>query len=233
MVGGRYGRLTVIREAPPAFTSGGRKMRQVLCVCDCGNEKVVRVENLRKGSVKSCGCLAKEVRRETVKKASIVGVNAKEQRAKQFIGQTFGALTVTDVFMRGSCRYANVICSCGETSVVTINNLLRGKTLRCRKCHDKVAQATFAKNECVEGTALCKLTQKVRSDSTTGVKGVYLDKRIGKYYAEIRLAGKKHFLGTFYDINDAKKARERAEEEIFNPVLEKYGRQIPQNKEDL
>lgn len=233
MVGERYGRLTVIREVSPAFTCGGRKMRQVLCLCDCGAEKVVRVNNLRRGATTSCGCLAKEVRMETVKKASIASSNAKGQLANNLIGQTFGDVTVVGVFMRRSKRYATVKCSCGKTFDVTANNLIRGKTLRCRECHDKVVTAKFKKNECVEGTALCKLTQKVRSDSTTGVKGVWFDKRSGKYCAEIRLSGKKHWLGSFYELSEAEKARKRAEEELYNPVLEKYGREMTNNKEDF
>lgn len=231
MVGERFGRLTVIEEVPPTFTSGGRKMKQVLCLCDCGNEKVARVNNLRRGATTSCGCLAKEVKRKTVKNAAAYSMTAKEQRANSLIGTTFGEVTVIDVFMRCGKRYAKVKCSCGKYFDVTVNNLIRGKTLRCRECHDKVVTSKFKENECVEGTALCQLTQKVRTDNTTGVKGVWFDKRSGKYCAEIRLSGKKHWIGSFYDLNEAKKARERAEEDLFFPVLEKYGRDIPNNKE--
>ena len=53
--GEKYGRLTVIREAPPQQWSK-YKIRMVLCSCDCGKEKVVRLEYLRCGHTKSCGC---------------------------------------------------------------------------------------------------------------------------------------------------------------------------------
>jgi hypothetical protein len=57
VAGERYGRLTTIERIP-----GTRKVR---CVCDCGNEKVVMVCNLRhkdpKRSIRSCGCLVKEM----------------------------------------------------------------------------------------------------------------------------------------------------------------------------
>ncbi len=34
-----------------------------LCFCDCGNEHIVSATNLKTGSVRSCGCLAKESRK--------------------------------------------------------------------------------------------------------------------------------------------------------------------------
>ena len=37
--------------------SNGHIHRQFLCRCDCGNEKVVRLCYLRRGTTKACGCL--------------------------------------------------------------------------------------------------------------------------------------------------------------------------------
>lgn len=56
----RFGLLTVKKRV--ANTLSGAT--QWLCTCDCGNEKIVRVDNLRGGSVTSCGC--KRVGRKTV-----------------------------------------------------------------------------------------------------------------------------------------------------------------------
>ena len=55
MSGGRYGRLTVIKEA-------GRKRKEVLweCRCDCGRIAHVSGYYLRSGHTKSCGCLIPE-----------------------------------------------------------------------------------------------------------------------------------------------------------------------------
>ena len=53
--GARYGRLTVIEEAPPIQWRKYKK-RMVHCICDCGKTTTVRLEYLRSGHTKSCGC---------------------------------------------------------------------------------------------------------------------------------------------------------------------------------
>lgn len=59
--GERYGRLTIIREVEPAIEPSGKRVRTVICKCDCGNDTIVRLHNLRHGTVKSCGCYKRYV----------------------------------------------------------------------------------------------------------------------------------------------------------------------------
>lgn len=54
--GEKYGRLTTIEETDPHVTSGGRKIRKVLCKCDCGNNHITSLWHLRNGHTQSCGC---------------------------------------------------------------------------------------------------------------------------------------------------------------------------------
>lgn len=51
----RYAKLTVVKEVEKAKTGA----RRILCKCDCGNLKIADFKNLRKGRIKSCGCLKK------------------------------------------------------------------------------------------------------------------------------------------------------------------------------
>ena len=51
LTGQRFGRITVLR---PAENIGGRTAW--VCRCDCGQEAVIRTNNLRRGRTKSCGC---------------------------------------------------------------------------------------------------------------------------------------------------------------------------------
>jgi hypothetical protein len=59
--GQKYGKLTVIEEIEPNISRSGQKERKLLCSCECGNQKIIRLVNLRNGKTKSCGCLHKEV----------------------------------------------------------------------------------------------------------------------------------------------------------------------------
>ncbi len=57
--GQRFDRLTVVREERKRMPNDA--MAWVAhCICDCGNEKTVVVNNLKRGLVKSCGCLQSE-----------------------------------------------------------------------------------------------------------------------------------------------------------------------------
>lgn len=107
------GRLKVIREVG----RDGRGEALWLCECSCGNTKVVRGSQLRKGLVSSCGCYQREF------------------QMKDLAGQKFGRLLVLErgkrlgksgvyhwrcqcdcgrhVFIRGSCLTSNSTQSCG------------------------------------------------------------------------------------------------------------------------
>jgi hypothetical protein len=61
LVGKRFGRLFVLRNAPLWRYPNGRSGRMVMCQCDCGNEVTVFNQPLRDGLTKSCGCLNREI----------------------------------------------------------------------------------------------------------------------------------------------------------------------------
>lgn len=56
LTGNRFGRLTVLSFDSFAVNHNGKW----LCVCDCGKNKIVYSNNLRRGLSLSCGCLNKE-----------------------------------------------------------------------------------------------------------------------------------------------------------------------------
>lgn len=63
----KYNRLTLVEELEPIRYSTQTK-RQFLCECDCGNKKVVFLQHLKSGKIKSCGCYNIEVSTERGKK---------------------------------------------------------------------------------------------------------------------------------------------------------------------
>lgn len=59
LTGMKFGRLKVL-----GFAERRNKKAHFHCICDCGNEKVIRGDGLTTGHAKSCGCLNKEVNRK-------------------------------------------------------------------------------------------------------------------------------------------------------------------------
>lgn len=71
LTGQRFGRWTVIKRAGSHVCESygcTTSFPLWLCRCDCGNEGIVIVENLKHGRSRSCGCLRDELARERGKK---------------------------------------------------------------------------------------------------------------------------------------------------------------------
>lgn len=58
-VGYRAGRLVAV-ELVGTKAYGGTTGREYRCVCDCGGEKIVMRHHLKRGTVRSCGCLRRK-----------------------------------------------------------------------------------------------------------------------------------------------------------------------------
>lgn len=59
--GEKYGKLTILKEAPRGnLMKNGKRARNVLCECVCGNSKIVATSHLSNGHTVSCGCTRKE-----------------------------------------------------------------------------------------------------------------------------------------------------------------------------
>lgn len=149
-------------------------------------------------------------------------------KIKDLTGQHFGELTALYYERKGRRTYWICECSCGQRVSVLRENLVSGKSKSCG-CkggykNTKKAIHVFKTEEMVEGTALCRLTQKVRSDSKTGIKGIKCRKN-GLYVVEIRVKGQYYYVGCTKDLEKAIKMRKEAEERLFSPILKRYGRE--------
>jgi len=76
--GDRYGQLTVVEETD-GMVSGGENKHQVLCRCDCGTEKVIRLDLLRNGKARTCGCRQRMTHGETGTYTYSTWVNMKDR----------------------------------------------------------------------------------------------------------------------------------------------------------
>lgn len=186
------------------------------CMCDCGEITVVRTCNLTNGHTRSCGCAIKEQSAKNGRKSLI-----------NLTGQRFGKLTV--ISYHGDSKWV-CRCDCGNTTVVSQNNLCRKnrgtKSCGCLATLDAANDANI-----VCGTNIGNIKTD-KAQSNTGVKGVYYSKSRGLYIAQIGFQGQQYTLKASTDINVCIAARKEAENRIFGEFLEWYNEVKGKNKDD-
>jgi hypothetical protein len=107
--GRRYGRLTALAEADAMYWE---------CRCDCGSLKTIYKHSIRRGLVKSCGCLRRETSRALGLALAVSVIRP---------GDVFGRLTVLSrAGQTYTCR-----CQCGTITTVWKYSLLKGATRSC------------------------------------------------------------------------------------------------------
>ena len=205
LTGKRFGKLLVIAKEPVA--ADGKTYW--LCQCDCGNTCIVYSYSLRKGLQKSCGC----------------------GRRKDLKGQRFGNLTAierSDKYIETAGRSKKYLwkclCDCGAVVYRLPEKLRHDVNSACDTCASGKAVAAMVQNAgFVEGTQLKKIaSRKLPITNKSGVRGVFFNKRTGKWRAMLKFQGVDHYLGEYKDIEDAKRARYTAEQKYYDPIIEKY-----------
>lgn len=201
LTGKRYGRLIVVRKA----RNRGRRTCW-LCRCDCGNEVTATTDLLRRGSVKSCGCL-----------------NRENRLGSDLTGQIFGRLTVVGLAgIRNKETYWTCKCSCGNLVEVARQRLINNLVVSCGCLHREKADENRKKTY-FRGTNIGLIRSNIlHCRNKTGVRGVCFHKKSGKYMAQIRVQNREIYLGLFPTIQEAAKARKKAEEVYFAPLIEDY-----------
>lgn len=110
IAGKKFGKLTALSY------DGAGKWR---CLCDCGETKVVRTGDLNRGHTTSCGCIHRELTRNS--------------RLKDLTGQRFHRLTVLRAYGRN--QYGKTIwecrCDCGNLCYPWTGSLTSGNTKSC------------------------------------------------------------------------------------------------------
>ena len=215
LIGNVYNELTVIDDLGTNFKDNARV---IVCECSCGNIKKYSANSVKRGNAKSCGHL-------------------KGGKPKDITGKKFGRLVARERL--GLNKFGGYMwkceCSCGKTVTVDMYNLTNGHTKSCGCLRSELASERgknmaihtkdFLEKDTVEkGTRLIHINpnKKVSISNTSGKTGVSFSKRKQNWQAYIYLKGKQFNLGYFDKKEDAIKARLKAEEEYFVPILEKH-----------
>ena len=202
LVGQRFGFLTVMGRTEPD-EKGYRRWR---CRCDCGRETEVLTSNLRRSPNVSCGC----------------------RKRNDLTGQKIGKLTVlerSDQYATRGQRKRQLwkcLCDCGEVTYKATDTLTNPDRSMCKACAASYAAGKARENAGYrEGTQLSRIRDiSPDSQNLSGVRGVYLNTKTGKYRVRIKFKGVTYNLGTFSSLEAAIKERARAEEEIFGKYLD-------------
>lgn len=120
VTGERYGALVALYDTHTKKDGSSAWMFQ----CDCGNKKILPLNSVRYGSIKSCGCY---INKKVPEK--------RKQRVQ--IGDVFGELTVIENL--GQLKndphfHSKVKCSCGNEFVTRDTFLICGKKTCCPQC---------------------------------------------------------------------------------------------------
>ena len=193
LTGMNFGKLTAL------YRTENRNGRTAWhCRCSCGNEVDVTTHELRAGKTKSCGC-------NKLLEASFRDIK----------GMRFGRLSVCEKLPDRDSKCSvlwRCVCECGAECICSGDNLVSGNitSCGCRK-REYATNALKEKRTLVDGTCIeLLLRTKARSDSGTGIVGVYALKN-GKFRASISLQGKRYWLGTYSTIEEAIAARKEGE----------------------
>lgn len=192
IIGQRFNRLVVIEDDGTRSSKGEIKW---LCHCDCGNLYHALGYRLRNGRTKSCGCLNDEKKRE---------------RFKDLSGTETDNFKIIDrAYSKNQRVWWNCICRhCGNELILSNNDINHYTSCGCLRGASKEFMDSIRDPESLKST-------KPTAKSTTGVRGVYFNKRKGSYQAFINVDKKPKYLGSSKDFRKAAALRKNAEKEFW------------------
>lgn len=199
-IGERFGHWKVIGLSEKTDKS---QNKYFLCRCDCGTVRDIAAHKLTSGRSKSCGCA----------------------RTKDMTGEKIGRLTFLKVSGsdEGGRRIWLCQCDCGNLVEKTINQARYSPSCGCIKkgAASKTLEKNAEKLRYLDGTCINSFFQKLSKNNSSGIKGVTWDKTRQKWQAQIMFKRKAYNLGRYDKKDDAIRARQSAEKELFGE-FEKY-----------
>ncbi len=164
--------------------------------------------NLTGGRTTSCGC----------------------KKYNDLAGKKIGRLTVLERSDQYSTRGQRTVqlwkcrCDCGDITYKATDVLTNDAVSMCQECASRYGiQKAREKAGFTGGTQLSKIKNpSTASGNCSGIRGVYLDNKTGRYRARIKFQGKLYNLGSYYTLEEAMEARREGEERIFGSFLENY-----------
>lgn len=234
ITGKKYGRLTVVKIGEPLIKKNGKKENRWVCKCDCGNpdEILVLGYNLKNGNTKSCGCLHHENavlqgKQNTAK----TGKRNKKYNTYDLSGEYgVGYTNKGEKFLfdkedydliKDFCWYIDsngyVVNKSSKQIIMfhrLVTNTLNKKEIQVDHIFHHKNDNRKSKLRTVNSSQN-NMNKTIQLNNKSGVRGVSWDNRIHKWISEIRAYGKKYYLGSFSNLDEAVKERKKAEQIYF------------------
>lgn len=227
LTGQKFNRLTVLYRTEDYVSPKGKRDIVWHCQCECGNECNIRAYALKSGHAKSCGCLNNETR---IKQAKKLGKKSKKYNKYDLSGDYGIGYTskgeefwfdledydlIKDYSWSYSCGYVvaphgeklhRIIMNAQEEDVV--DHIIHGKTNENKYDNRKsnLRKVTHSKNA---------MNQHIKSNNTSGVKGVSWHKRDLVWEVNICVNRKIIYLGSYENFDEAVRVRKEAEDKYF------------------
>ena len=197
LTGKRFGKLTVLEPTDQRVCSAVVWR----CRCECGNEILVERRRLKPGAIFSCGC----------EPSPYDGV-------RDLTGYHFGKLLVKGR-SGNKAKDGNPLwlcqCQCWKEIETTKRRLITGGVRSCGCLRDPQKNLHYADGTCLEMLQ----TDVMYKSNTSGVRGVYYNKKRHKWISQIMFKQKCYYLGGYDQIDDAARARAEAEEKLFGDFI--------------
>ena len=228
LTGNIFGRWKVLYQTEDYVSPKGQHQPVWMCECQCDKHtiKPVKAYVLNRGESVSCGCYKVELsrknnsRQNTYKLIDDKYYIGQTQSGKEFyfdkedydlvskycwdIDDSNGyAKTIDKINNTGKLYLHRLVMGCEKGDGVIIDHIDRNR-IDCRKSNLRIVNnSQNTMNSCI------------RSDNTSGIRGVYWDKRKNKWIARITVDQQDIQLGNFNSIEDAETARKIGEEKYF------------------
>lgn len=221
----KFGRLTVIEQFSDWVQPSGQIKTRWKCICDCGNEVIVRTGALNSGNTRSCGCLQIDKASEKLcdniyDLTNDYGIGYDKNNIKFFFDKEDydiikqhtwwvddNGYVVTDIKHKRIKMHRLILCLKSEDKLV---DHINGNPQDNRKCNLRLC--TDSQNS---------MNRKLDSRNKSGYTGVGKIKNSNKYYAELVVNGEKKLNKRFDSLEEAIKARQEAEEKYFGEYKRK------------
>jgi hypothetical protein len=118
-------------------------------------------------------------------------------------------------------------CVCGKIFELSIGRMRNRKLPSCGcktlELRRKNIRNIIKKISFYKGTLINKLkSSNSKAHNKLGIKGIYQHKKTKRYFMRITIAGKRYHKGYFDTIEEAVKARKKAEKKYHLPLIKEY-----------